>query len=171
MSSRARRAISQPSGPLPRRMSVIRPLKREGSASEFAQCLSALRDVADIEPGLYETFFQVMPDEPLVLYQQKRLCRRHPLAFSSRPSRRTTNTQDKGLPFQFARRNFKSLCSIGDLALIRRFQPGDETRVIPNLDHLPVEQLDSLFDRRRIIGALEDLGRLPHMIVFIEDVK
>jgi hypothetical protein len=30
MSSRARRAISQPSGPLPRLISVIRPLKREG---------------------------------------------------------------------------------------------------------------------------------------------
>jgi hypothetical protein len=33
MSSRARRAISQPSGPLPSLMSVISPLKREGSAS------------------------------------------------------------------------------------------------------------------------------------------
>ena len=51
---------------------------------EFAQRLSALRYVADIEPGLYKTFFQIVPDECLVLYQQKRLCRRHSLAFSSR---------------------------------------------------------------------------------------
>ena len=61
---------------------------------EFAQRLSALRYVADTEPGLYKTFFQIVPDEPLVLHQQKRLCRRHPLAFSSTPSTRTANTQD-----------------------------------------------------------------------------
>jgi hypothetical protein len=57
------------------------------------------------------------------------------------------------------------------MALIRRFQPDDATRAIPNLDHLPVEQLDSLFDRRLIAGALEHLRRFPHMIVLIEDVK
>ena len=55
--------------------------------------------------------------------------------------------------------------------MIRRLQPDDATRVIPNLDHPPVEQLGRLFDGRLIIGALEDVRRLPHMIVFIEDVK
>jgi hypothetical protein len=34
---------------------------------EFAQRPSALRHVADIEPGLYKTFFQIVPDERLVL--------------------------------------------------------------------------------------------------------
>ena len=33
---------------------------------EFAQRLSALRHVADIEPGLYEAFFQIVSDERLV---------------------------------------------------------------------------------------------------------
>ncbi len=55
--------------------------------------------------------------------------------------------------------------------LIRRLQPDYATRVIPNLDRPAVERLDRCFDRRLIIGALDDLWRLPHMIVSVQNVN
>jgi hypothetical protein len=40
------------------------------------------------------------------------------------------------------------------VSLVRGFQPDDTSRVLPNLDHPPVEALGGLLDRRLIIGAL-----------------
>src|ERR1700722_72890 len=62
-----------------------KPAKTSWVGFDFAQRLSGLPHVRDIEPGLHKTLLQIVPDEPLVLYQQKRLCRRHSFAFSSRP--------------------------------------------------------------------------------------
>jgi hypothetical protein len=54
---------------------------------------------------------------------------------------------------------------------IHWFQSGDPARVIPNLDHLPIRQLNSFFDCRLIIETLEDPRRFPHMVVFVEEIK
>ena len=45
--------------------------KIRGVGFEFAQRLSVLRHVGDIKLGRHKTFFHIVPEERLVLHQQK----------------------------------------------------------------------------------------------------
>ena len=51
--------------------------------------------------------------------------------------------------------------------LIRRVQPDDATRVIHTSTGRPSSNWTTFSTRRLIIEAVEDVRRLPHMIVFI----